>query len=104
VLLDVMLAWRRRRAFAAEAASRNMGLRHEWPTQLGWLLAFAAIAVLFGLSPGLPLATGLYLHAAARLSLVRVMLSVATMLLLFELLFGWGLGLFVFRGLLLGGV
>jgi TctA family transporter len=104
VLLDFILVWRRQQKAAAGAATRGIDQRPEWLIQLSWLLAFAAIAILFGLSPGLPLATGIYLHIAARLSLARVMLSVATMLLLFELLFGWGLGLFVFRGLLLGGI
>jgi hypothetical protein len=103
VFLDLALTVRRQ-AIAPTLPQRGTSfLSAEWQRELVWLLAFTATASLLGLSPGLPLLTGLYLRFNMRLSAPRASLAGLLMFLLFELVQGQVMGLAVFRGLLLGG-
>ncbi len=104
VFFDIVLAARRAEPVAPAPATPRPLVEAEWQKQLGWLLAFTATASLLGLSPGLPVLTGLYLRFIMRLSARRALLIGVLMLTLFELVQGQIMGLSVFRGLLLAGI
>ena len=100
VLLDALLTRRHRPIEAASGTSIQTGARTGWRGQLYWLLGFCSASILLGLSPGLPLATTLYLLRVVRLSVAQALLTGALMFVLFEAIMRWGLGLSMFRGLL----
>lgn len=104
VFFDIVLAARRVATVAPAPAPPVPLVEVEWQKQLGWLLAFTATASLLGLSPGLPVLTGLYLRFIMRLSAWRALLIGVLMFTLFELVQGQIMGLSIFRGLLLAGI
>ena len=104
VFFDIVLAARRAATVAPAPAPPVPLVEVEWQKQLGWLLAFTATASLLGLSPGLPVLTGLYLRFIMRLSAWRALLIGVLMFTLFELVQGQIMGLSIFRGLLLAGI
>lgn len=64
-----------------------------------WLAAFVASAVLFGLSPGLPLLTAIYFHLRPQASRWTPLISATVLFLILEGVMARGLGLDVFPGL-----
>jgi hypothetical protein len=104
VFFDIVLAGHRAAMLPPAPATPMPLVEAKWQKQLGWLLAFTATASLLGLSPGLPVLTGLYLRFIMRFSAQRALLIGVLMFALYELVQGQIMGLSVFRGLLLAEI
>jgi hypothetical protein len=103
VAVDLMVSARRGKAQLTSAITESGG-RLPWIEPVLWLLAFTGTVCLLGLSPGLPVLTGLYLNRVADLSMQRAILTGTIMLLLFELILAYALGLSIFRGIMFMGI
>lgn len=69
-----------------------------------WLFAFVSGAVLFGLTPGLPVLTALYMFRQARAEWFAGVAAGVILYTLFEGLLAWGLGMNIFHGLVMAYV
>ncbi len=71
---------------------------------LHWLLAFVLAAILFGLSPGLPIMVAIYLYRQTKSGMFSSLMAGAMIYVLFEVVLSQYLGMNIFHGLMLSYV
>lgn len=103
VSADFLLTWKASSG-KPKSASGSGRVSFRGSKAVSWLVAFTGGAVLFGISPGLPLLVGAYLLFGQRLQPWKALAASAATAVLLELLLGQALGLEMFRGLLLESV